>query len=139
MILQHFNQLNLQRIYLSFKNTTPFPVCKVLTIDAMNYIYIYMGESRLPLSRLPVYFCFSSPSISAYLPRLQSFISPTIASHFPDYRFLLHFPDYSVSLYTHSKDKRDFKLSCLIFLDHNFATIILCDKLFLQLKKRYFF
>ena len=101
--------------------------------------YMYMGESRLPLSRLPVYFCFSSPSISAYLPRLQSFISPTIASHFPDYRFLLHFPDYSVSLYTHSKDKRDFKSSCLIFLDHNFTTIILCDKLFLQLKKKYFF
>ena len=103
------------------------------------YIYIYMVGVHLPLSRLPVYFCFSSPSISAYLPRLQSFISPTIASHFPDYRFLLHFPDYSVSLYTHSKDKRDFKLSCLIFLDHNFATIILCDKLFLQLKKKIFF
>ena len=71
-----------------------------------------MGESRLPLSRLPAYFCFSFPSISASLPRLQSFISPTIASHFPDYRFfasfprlfcfisppiVLHFPDYSAS------------------------------------------
>ena len=31
--------MNLQRIYLSFKNTTPFPVFKVLTIDAINYIY----------------------------------------------------------------------------------------------------
>ena len=26
-----------------------------------------------------------------------------------------------------------------MFLDHNFAAIILCDKLFLQLKKKYFF
>ena len=55
-------------------------------------IYIYMVGVHLPLSRLPVYFCFSSPSISAYLPRLQSFISPTIASHFPDYSFFASLP-----------------------------------------------
>ena len=64
----------------------------IIYIYICIYIYIYMGESRLPLSRLPVYFCFSSPSISAYLPRLQSFISPTIASHFPDYSFFASLP-----------------------------------------------
>ena len=84
------------------------------------YPSIFASLSRLFLLTFPVY--------RASFPRLKRLISPTIG-------FLLHFPDYSVSLYTHSKDKRDFKISCLIFLDYIFTTIILCDKLFLELKK----
>ena len=67
------------------------------------YPPIFASLSRLFLLPFPVY--------RASFPRLQRLISPTIG-------FLLHFPDYSVSLYTHSKDKRDFKISCLLFLDY---------------------
>ena len=56
------------------------------------YVYIYMGGVHLPLSRLPVYFCFTSPSISAYLPRLYSLTSPSIKSQFPVYSFFASLP-----------------------------------------------
>ena len=67
---------------------------------------------QLPLSRLPVYFCFAFPSISASLARLYSLTSPSIKPHFPVNSFfaslprlfcfisppiVLHFPDYSAS------------------------------------------
>ena len=65
-----------------------------------------MGDSRLPLSHMPVYFCFTSPSIFASRTRLYSFFSPTMESHFPDYGFFcftsptipLHVPVYKASL-----------------------------------------
>ena len=56
------------------------------------YMHIHMVGVHLPLSRLPVYFCFTSPSISAYLPRLYSLTSPSIKSQFPVYSFFASLP-----------------------------------------------